>query len=222
MHWELTRTREILEQRLANINYELYQLRLFEEQKYGKFNENGILNINQLMDSMKIPVTMQNDFSKIFYKKSIIVDITNDYWNIYNSLRQFENINICAFETNEIRFLLFKKQKLPNFTIIPFYTNANIEKKENLYQRDYNILTNKECLDKDYNIRLKYFQDFFKEKLILSNYEYKMLRLQIDQEGVYILNEIINEEITYNFRLLFALHLKIIIRRFILVFMKKY
>ncbi|ELZ2505288.1 hypothetical protein TXZ01_001714, partial [Campylobacter coli] len=63
MHWELTRTREILEQRLANINHELYQLRLFEEQKYGKFNENGILNINQLMDSMKIPVTMQNDFS---------------------------------------------------------------------------------------------------------------------------------------------------------------
>ncbi|ECR2496088.1 glycosyltransferase family 2 protein, partial [Campylobacter coli] len=73
MHWESTRTREILEQRLANINYKLYQLRLFEEQKYGKFNENGILNINQLMDSMKIPVTMQNDFSKIFYKKSIIV-----------------------------------------------------------------------------------------------------------------------------------------------------
>ncbi|EDO8831274.1 glycosyltransferase, partial [Campylobacter coli] len=147
MHWELTRTREILEQRLANINHELYQLRLFEEQKYGKFNENGILNINQLMDSMKIPVTMQNDFSKIFYKKSIIVDTTNDYLDLYNHLNKFDNIDIYAFEPNEARFALIQKEKLKNLNLFNFALGDESAIKrflpvEGLLQKEYILMPN--------------------------------------------------------------------------------
>ncbi|EHD8498440.1 hypothetical protein JOT07_001872, partial [Campylobacter coli] len=147
MHWESTRTREILEQRLANINYELYQLRLFEEQKYGKFNENGILNINQLMDSMKIPVTMQNDFSKIFYKKSIIVDTTNDYLDLYNHLNKFNNIDMYAFEPNEVRFALIQKEKLKNLKLFNFVLGKEEAIKRflpigGLLQKEYMLMPN--------------------------------------------------------------------------------
>ncbi|MPB47339.1 glycosyltransferase family 2 protein [Campylobacter lari] len=200
MHHELIKSREILEQRLTNVNYELYRLRLFEEKKHGKFNKENILDVNQVMNGMKIPRFIQNYFSEIFYKKSIFIDMTADYLNTYNYLSEFENISIYAFESNEIRFLLLNKQKLLNFRILPFY--FNIEKKEDLYHNNFNMLKNKEQLNKNYDIELKYLQNIFKEELNLSHYEYKILRLQINKKGKDILNKIIDEKIFLQFSLI--------------------
>ncbi|EAL6971633.1 hypothetical protein DSV23_10200, partial [Campylobacter coli] len=71
MHWELTRTREILEQRLVNINYELHQLRLFEEKKNNNFKEENVVSINNIMNLLKIPDVIRHDFVNIFHKKSL-------------------------------------------------------------------------------------------------------------------------------------------------------
>ncbi|HEF4293409.1 TPA: hypothetical protein SAJ16_001493, partial [Campylobacter coli] len=198
MHWESTRTREILEQRLANINYELYQLRLFEEQKYGKFNENGILNINQLMDSMKIPVTMQNDFSKIFYKKSIIVDTTNDYLDLYNHLNKFNNIDMYAFEPNEVRFALIQKEKLKNLKLFNFVLGKEEAIKRflpigGLLQKEYMLMPNFYNVPNSNLVNVNDAIQFL-EELKFSRYDISILRFELNFQNIDILN---NSEYLY-------------------------
>ncbi|MFH5239629.1 hypothetical protein, partial [Campylobacter jejuni] len=203
MHWELTRTREILEQRLANINYELYQLRLFEEQKYGKFNENGILNINQLMDSMKIPVTMQNDFSKIFYKKSIIVDTTNDYLDLYNHLNKFDNIDIYAFEPNEARFALIQKEKLKNLNLFNFALGDESAIKrflpvEGLLQKEYILMPNFYNVPNSNLVNVSDTIQFL-NGLRLFEYDFSILKLELNLQNIDISMKIIEKELYLKF-----------------------
>ncbi|MFH5345722.1 hypothetical protein ACHIUS_02535, partial [Campylobacter coli] len=204
MHWELTRTREILEQRLANINYELYQLRLFEEQKYGKFNENGILNINQLMDSMKIPVTMQNDFSKIFYKKSIIVDTTNDYLDLYNHLNKFDNIDIYAFEPNEARFALIQKEKLKNLNLFNFALGDESAIKrflpvEGLLQKEYILMPNFYNIPNSSLVNVVDIVKFLENLGEISEYDFSILKLKLNFHNMNILEKIIQNNLYLEF-----------------------
>ncbi|ENY9550810.1 hypothetical protein ACF5TN_001838, partial [Campylobacter coli] len=204
MHWELTRTREILEQRLANINYELYQLRLFEEQKYGKFNENGILNINQLMDSMKIPVTMQNDFSKIFYKKSIIVDTTNDYLDLYNHLNKFDNIDIYAFEPNEARFALIQKEKLKNLNLFNFALGDESAIKrflpvEGLLQKEYILMPNFYNIPNSSLVNVVDIVQFLENLGEISEYDFSILKLKLNFHNMNILEKIIQNNLYLEF-----------------------
>ncbi|EOH2636319.1 hypothetical protein ACLW1Y_001811, partial [Campylobacter coli] len=200
MHWELTRTREILEQRLANINHELYQLRLFEEQKYGKFNENGILNINQLMDSMKIPVTMQNDFSKIFYKKSIIVDTTNDYLDLYNHLNKFDNIDIYAFEPNEARFALIQKEKLKNLNLFNFALGDESAIKrflpvEGLLQKEYILMPNFYNIPNSSLVNVVDIVKFLENLGEISESNFSVLKLKLNLQNIDILVKLIEKEL---------------------------
>ncbi|HED6673416.1 TPA: glycosyltransferase family 2 protein [Campylobacter coli] len=204
MHWELTRTREILEQRLANINYELYQLRLFEEQKYGKFNENGILNINQLMDSMKIPVSMQNDFSKIFYKKSIIVDITNDYLDLYNHLNKFDNIDIYAFEPNEARFALSQKEKLKNLKLFNFALGDESAIKrflpvEGSPQKEYMLIPNFYNVPNSSLVNVVDIVQFLENLGEISEYDFSILKLKLNFHNMNILEKIIQNNLYLEF-----------------------
>ncbi|ELU0635368.1 glycosyltransferase family 2 protein, partial [Campylobacter coli] len=204
MHWELTRTREILEQRLANINHELYQLRLFEEQKYGKFNENGILNINQLMDSMKIPVTMQNDFSKIFYKKSIIVDTTNDYLDLYNHLNKFDNIDIYAFEPNEARFALIQKEKLKNLNLFNFALGDESAIKrflpvEGLLQKEYILMPNFYNIPNSSLVNVVDIVKFLENLGEISEYDFSILKLKLNFHNMNILEKIIQNNLYLEF-----------------------
>ncbi|EAJ6853611.1 glycosyltransferase family 2 protein [Campylobacter coli] len=203
MHWESTRTREILEQRLANINYELYQLRLFEEQKYGKFNENGILNINQLMDSMKIPVTMQNDFSKIFYKKSIIVDTTNDYLDLYNHLNKFNNIDMYAFEPNEVRFALIQKEKLKNLKLFNFVLGKEEAIKRflpigGLLQKEYMLMPNFYNVPNSNLVNVNDAIQFL-EELKFSRYDVSILRFELNFQNIDILEKITQNNLYLQF-----------------------
>ncbi|ELY9046814.1 glycosyltransferase family 2 protein, partial [Campylobacter coli] len=200
MHWELTRTREILEQRLANINHELYQLRLFEEQKYGKFNENGILNINQLMDSMKIPVSMQNDFSKIFYKKSIIVDTTNDYLDLYNHLNKFDNIDIYAFEPNEARFALIQKEKLKNLNLFNFALGDESAIKrflpvEGLLQKEYILMPNFYNIPNSSLVNVVDIVKFLENLGEISESNFSVLKLKLNLQNIDILVKLIEKEL---------------------------
>ncbi|EPP5574005.1 hypothetical protein ACUULF_001251, partial [Campylobacter coli] len=204
MHWELTRTREILEQRLANINYELYQLGLFEEQKYGKFNENGILNINQLMDSMKIPVSMQNDFSKIFYKKSIIVDITNDYLDLYNHLNKFDNIDIYAFEPNEARFALSQKEKLKNLKLFNFALGDESAIKrflpvEGSPQKEYMLIPNFYNVPNSSLVNVVDIVQFLENLGEISEYDFSILKLKLNFHNMNILEKIIQNNLYLEF-----------------------
>ncbi len=188
-----------LEQRLANINYELYQLRLFEEQKYGKFNENGILNINQLMDSMKIPVSMQNDFSKIFYKKSIIVDITNDYLDLYNHLNKFDNIDIYAFEPNEARFALIQKEKLKNLKLFNFALGEGSAIKRILpiggsLQKEYILMPNFYNVPNSNLVNVSDTIQFL-NGLRLFEYDFSILKLELNLQNIGVLRKIIKNKI---------------------------
>ncbi|EKJ5634836.1 hypothetical protein PJO00_000806, partial [Campylobacter coli] len=204
MHWELTRTREILEQRLANINHELYPLRLFEEKKDGKFNENGIININQLMDSMKIPVSMQNDFSKIFYKKSIIVDITNDYLDLYNHLNKFDNIDIYAFEPNEARFALIQKEKLKNLKLFNFALGEGSAIKrflsvEGSPQKEYMLIPNFYNVPNSSLVNVVDIVQFLENLGEISEYDFSILKLKLNFQNMNILEKIIQNNLYLEF-----------------------
>ncbi|HEQ2136165.1 TPA: hypothetical protein VES28_000359, partial [Campylobacter coli] len=199
MHWELTRTREILEQRLANINYELYSLRLFEEKKDGKFNENGILNINQLMNSMKIPASIQNDFSKIFYKKSIVIDITNDYLDLYNHLNKFDNIDIYAFEPNEARFALIQKEKLKNLKLFNFALGEGSAIKRILpisgsLQKEYILMPNFYNVPNSNLVNVSDTIQFL-NGLRLFEYDFSILKLELNLQNIGVLRKIIKNKI---------------------------
>ncbi|HEP3241409.1 TPA: glycosyltransferase family 2 protein [Campylobacter coli] len=192
-----------LEQRLANINYELYTLRLFEEKKDGKFNENGILNINQLMDSMKIPVTIQNDFSKIFYKKSIVIDITNDYLDLYNHLNKFDNIDIYAFEPNEARFALIQKEKLKNLKLFNFALGEGSTIKRILpisgsLQKEYILMPNFYNVPNSNLVNVSDTIQFL-NGLRLFEYDFSILKLELNLQNIDISMKIIEKELYLKF-----------------------
>ncbi|ECK9976593.1 glycosyltransferase family 2 protein, partial [Campylobacter coli] len=192
MHWELTRTREILDQRLANINRELYHLRLFEEKKDGKFNEDDILNINQMMINMRIPYSIQNDFSKIFYKKSIIVDITNDYLDLYNHLNKFDNIDIYAFEPNEARFALSQKEKLKNLKLFNFALGDESAIKrflpvEGSPQKEYMLIPNFYNVPNSSLVNVVDIVQFLENLGEISEYDFSILKLKLNFHNMNIL-----------------------------------
>ncbi|EAL6513093.1 hypothetical protein DSV66_08675, partial [Campylobacter coli] len=176
---------------------------LFEEQKYGKFNENGILNINQLMDSMKIPVTMQNDFSKIFYKKSIIVDTTNDYLDLYNHLNKFNNIDMYAFEPNEVRFALSQKEKLKNLKLFNFVLGKEEAIKRflpigGLLQKEYMLMPNFYNVPNSNLVNVNDAIQFL-EELKFSRYDVSILRFELNFQNIDILEKITQNNLYLQF-----------------------
>ncbi|EAL0830681.1 glycosyltransferase family 2 protein, partial [Campylobacter coli] len=181
MHWELTRTREILEQRLANINHELYQLRLFEEKKNNNFKEENVVSINNIMNLLKIPDVIRHDFVNIFHKKSLFIDTTKDYLDTYNYLNKFDNIDIYAFEPNEVRFSLIQKEKLKNLKLFNFVLDKkNAIKRilpiEGLLQKEYILMPNFYNVPKSSLVNVVDIVQFL-ENIKISEYNFLILKL---------------------------------------------
>ncbi|BEK47407.1 glycosyltransferase family 2 protein [Campylobacter coli] len=194
MHWELTRSREILEQRLVNINYELHQLRLFEENKNDIFKEENILNISNVMNLLKIPDVIRHDFVNIFHKKSLFIDTTKDYLDTYNHLNKFDNIDIYAFEPNEVRFALIQKEKLKKIKIFNFVLGKEEVVKrflpiKGLFQKEYMLMPNFYNIPNSNIVSIKDLIQFV-EQMELSKYEFCILKLELNMQNLDILEKI--------------------------------
>ncbi|EJD4768627.1 glycosyltransferase family 2 protein, partial [Campylobacter coli] len=203
MHWELTRTREILEQRLANINHELYQLRLFEEKKNNNFKEENVVSINNIMNLLKIPDVIRHDFVNIFHKKSLFIDTTKDYLDTYNYLNKFDNIDIYAFEPNEVRFSLIQKEKLKNLKLFNFVLDKkNAIKRilpiEGLLQKEYILMPNFYNVPKSSLVNVVDIVQFL-ENIKISEYNFLILKLELNLQNINILEKIIQNALYLEF-----------------------
>ncbi|EFU6016269.1 glycosyltransferase family 2 protein [Campylobacter coli] len=203
MHWELTRTREILEQRLVNINYELHQLRLFEEKKNNNFKEENVVSINNIMNLLKIPDVIRHDFVNIFHKKSLFIDTTKDYLDTYNYLNKFDNIDIYAFEPNEVRFSLIQKEKLKNLKLFNFVLDKkNAIKRilpiEGLLQKEYMLMPNFYNVPKSSLVNVVDIVQFL-ENIKISEYNFLILKLELNLQNINILEKIIQNALYLEF-----------------------
>ncbi|MFG5131659.1 glycosyltransferase family 2 protein [Campylobacter lari] len=203
MHWELTRSREILEQRLVNINYELHQLRLFEEKKNNNFKEENIVSINNIMNLLKIPDVIRHDFVNIFHKKSLFIDTTKDYLDTYNYLNKFDNIDIYAFEPNEVRFSLIQKEKLKNLKLFNFVLDKkNAIKRilpiEGLLQKGYMLMPNFYNVPKSSLVNVVDIVQFL-ENIKISEYNFLILKLELNLQNINILEKIIQNALYLEF-----------------------
>ncbi|HEF9825309.1 TPA: glycosyltransferase family 2 protein [Campylobacter coli] len=203
MHWELTRSREILEQRLVNINYELHQLRLFEEKKNNNFKEENVVSINNIMNLLKIPDVIRHDFVNIFHKKSLFIDTTKDYLDTYNYLNKFDNIDIYAFEPNEVRFSLIQKEKLKNLKLFNFVLDKkNAIKRilpiEGLLQKEYMLMPNFYNVPKSSLVNVVDIVQFL-ENIKISEYNFLILKLELNLQNINILEKIIQNALYLEF-----------------------
>ncbi|MBT0818930.1 glycosyltransferase family 2 protein [Campylobacter lari] len=203
MHWELTRSREILEQRLVNINYELHQLRLLEEKKNDIFKEESILNISNVMNLLKIPDVIRHDFVNIFHKKSLFIDTTKDYLDTYNYLNKFDNIDVYAFEPNEVRFALIQKEKLKKLKIFNFVLGKEEVVKRFLpiggsLQKEYMLMPNFYNVPKSSLVNVVDIVQFL-ENVKNSEYDFLILKLELNLQNINIVEKIIQNDLYLDF-----------------------
>ncbi|XMD81759.1 glycosyltransferase, family 2 [Campylobacter lari] len=201
MHWELTRSREILEQRLVNINYELHQLRLFEENKNDIFKEENILNISNVMNLLKIPDVIRHDFVNIFHKKSLFIDTTKDYLDTYNHLNKFDNIDIYAFEPNEVRFALIQKEKLKLFNFVLGKKNAikRILPIGGLLKKEYILMPNFYNVANSSLVKVVDIVQFLENLGEISEYNFSILKLELNLQNIDVIIKIIEKELNLKF-----------------------
>nr|MCR6542710.1 hypothetical protein [Campylobacter lari] len=204
MHWELTRSREILEQRLVNINCELHQLRLFEENKNDIFKEENILNISNVMNLLKIPDVIRHDFVNIFHKKSLFIDTTKDYLDTYNYLNKFDNIDVYAFEPNEVRFALIQKEKLKKLKLFNFVLGKEEVIKRflpigGLLQKEYILMPNFYNVPKSSLVKVVDIVEFLENLGEISEYNFSILKLELNLQNIDVIIKIIEKELNLKF-----------------------
>ncbi|HEB9432414.1 TPA: glycosyltransferase family 2 protein [Campylobacter coli] len=186
-----------VEKTLTNINRELYHLRILFEKKY---NNSKYKELNQINNKSPSFAFYLNFFKNIFPKKCILIDTNNVYLKNYSFLNKFENITICAFESDYFKFSILKKEnldkiKLFNYSLGCETVSRQVYLEDELYQKDLFSLSNFKKLLITRLILLKNITDFLETELILNDYEYSILHLVLDHDGFDMINYIIDTKL---------------------------